>query len=345
MAKRATLRDVAIKAGVSAVTVHKVLYDKEGVGAETRKKILAIAQNMDYSVNEAASSLKRKALHVAVVLQSMSNPQNFFFRKMWDGIGIAEQKLNDYRVQVTRLECGDEWESQERILYDIARHRDEDGVILHCWDETRLNAVIDYLSERGVPVVTVNSDAIGSKRVAFVSAPNGRIGRLAAEMMGRLLSSGGRVLVAGGHEMAENARDNRCGFQSYLKMCRPKISLTELYNFGDQEEFLARLVSSIKNLPDVSGLYAITARDTYSVCTAIRDLGMSGRIKVIGSDAFAELSPFFDDDTLHASIWKDPESQAEQAMILLYQYLSNRPMSVGRIKTGIIMKNNLEDYL
>jgi LacI family transcriptional regulator len=264
---------------------------------------------------------------------------------MWDGIGKAEQKLNDYRVQITRLECGDEWESQERILYDIARHEDEDGVVLHCWDETRLNSAINYLSERGTPVVTVNSDAIGSKRVAFVSAPNRRIGQLAAEMMGKLVSDGGKVLVVGGHKMAENARDNRRGFQSYLEICRSKTSVTEIYNFGDQEEFLARLVSSIKNLPDVSGLYAITARDTYSACTVVKDLGMSGSIKVIGSDAFVEMSPFFDDGTLHASIWKDPESQAEQAMVLLYQYLSNRPMSVGRIRTGIIMKNNLEDYL
>ncbi|MDR1650024.1 MAG: substrate-binding domain-containing protein [Synergistaceae bacterium] len=345
MAKRATLRDVATEAGVSAVTVHKVLYDKEGVGAETRKKILAIARDMEYSVNEAASSLKRKALRIAVIFQSMSSSQNFFFRKMWDGVDKAEQKLNDYRVQVTRLACGGEWESQERILYDIAKQGDEDGVVLHCWDETRLNPAIDYLSDKGIPVVTVNSDAIGSKRVMLVSAPNGRIGKLAAEMLGRLIPDGGKVLVAGGHEMAENARENRRGFQSYLKMCRPETSVTELYNFGDGEKFLAELASSIKALTDMTGLYAITARDTYSACAVVRSLGMSGRIKVIGSDAFAELGSFFDDGTLHASIWKDPESQAEQAIFLLYHYLSGRPMSVEPIKTGIIMKNNLEDYL
>ncbi|MDR1874189.1 MAG: substrate-binding domain-containing protein, partial [Synergistaceae bacterium] len=305
---RTTLRDVAKEAGVSVVTVHKALYAKGGVGFETRKKILAIAQDMDYSVNEAASSLKRKALHIAVIFQSMSNPHNFFFRKMWDGIEKVEQDLHDYRVSITRLECGDEWGSQEKILYSLAESRNVDGVILHCWDETRLNPAIDCLFDKGIPVVTANSDAIGSKRIDCVSAPNERIGRLAAEMMGRLAPGGGRVLVAGGHEMAKNARDTRRGFQSYLKTCSPGTSVTEVYNFGDQEQFIANLTASIRTWR-ATGLYAITARDTFSACTAIRDLDMSGRIKVIGSDAFEEMEPFFDDGTLYASIWKDPKSQ------------------------------------
>jgi ABC-type sugar transport system substrate-binding protein len=72
---------------------------------------------------------------------------------------------------------------------------------------------------------------------------------------------------------------------------------------------------------------------------------MSGRIKVIGSDAFEEMEPFFDDGTLYASIWKDPKSQEERAVMLLYQHLSGRPMSVEPVKIGIVMKNNLEDYL
>ena len=345
MTRRATLRDIAKAAGVSTVTVHKAIYSKSGVGTETRKKILDIAKSMNYSVNEAASSLKRKALHIAVILQSAGSPQNFFFRKMWDGIEKAEAQLNDYRVRFTRIECGDDWKSQEEILCGIARAQQVNGVILHCWDDTELNPAIDYLYEKGIPVVTANSDAIGSKRVGCVSAPNERIGRLAAEIFGYFLPDGGKVILAGGNRMVENLRDTRKGFISYIRSSRPRMTATELYSSGDWERFRVELAEILESGEGVAGIYAVTSRDTYNACCVVRDLGLSGRIKVLGSDVFSEQIPFFEDGTLHATVWKDQEAQAERAVMLLYQYLSERPLSVEPIKIGIVMKNNIEDYL
>lgn len=346
MEKRATLRDIAKKAGVSAVTVHKVLYSKDGVGENTRKRVLGIADDMDYSVNVAASSLKRKAIHIAVILRGRSNPQNFFFHKMWNGIDRAERQLSDYRVRITRIECEDNWENQDKILRELARNKNVDGAILHCWDETKLDDAINQLFENGIPVVTTNSDAPGSKRVACVSAPNERVGSLAAEILGRISPYGGRAIIAGGTSLAENLAANRRGFVSYTQKTHPEITVTSIYNYyDDSTPFSNEIKTALENTPDISGIFAITARATYVTCEVVRDLGMSGRVKIVGSDVFDEMKPFFDDGTLDASIWKDQQSQAERAVTLLFQYLSGRPMHVEPIRLGIIMKNNFEDYL
>lgn len=353
MTKRTTLRDIAAAAGVSAVTVHKVLYSKSGVAPETRKKILGLVDSMGYSVNEAASALKRKALHIAVILQNIENPenQNFFFRKMWEGIDRAEAQLNDYRVRITRIECGETWESQEEILLGLARAKGGeegvDGAILHCWDETKLNPAIDYLHEKGIPVVTVNSDAIGSKRIACVNANNERTGMLAAEALGRFIPRNGRtrVLLAGGSKMVENLRSNRLGFQAYFKNIHPNALATAVYNFGDKDKFKDDLTAALRANDNITGIHAITSRDTFNTCAVVRELGLSGKIAVVGSDAFTELVGFFDDGTLYASVWKDELAQAERAVELLYQHLTDRPMSIEPIRIGIVMRNNIEDYL
>jgi LacI family transcriptional regulator len=345
MFKRATLKDIARRAGVSAVTVHKVLYSKEGVGEGTRKKILDIAGDLDYSVNVAASSLKRKAVQIAAIFRGKAIPRNFFFHKMWDGVERAERNLRDYRVRITRHECGDTWESQDMILRELAATPGIDGVILHCWDETKLDDSIGLLHERGIPVVTVNADAPGSKRIACVSAPNERIGSLAAEVLGRFAPNG-RMLVAGGTKPAENLAANRRGFISYMKTAYPDTPFAEIFNYHiSQNQFAEDLEDAMKNLPDVTGIYAITARDTFIACETIRRLGLSGRVKIVGSDVFEEMMPFFHDETLHASIWKDQQSQAERAVFLLHQYLSGRPLRIEPIRLGVIMKNNIEDYL
>lgn len=345
MVGRTTLRDIAKVAGVSAVTVHKVLYAKGGVSDEMRAKVLKLASEMNYSVNTAASSLKRRETHIAVVLQGLSNPENFFFRKMWDGVEKAEKELRDYKVRITRFECEDNWEHQDAILCEIGQRKDIDGVILHAWDEEMLNPAIDYLWRKGIPVVTVNSDASDSMRVACVSASNERVGRLAAELLARMAPDGGQMLVVGGGKDAENIKANRKGFSEALKKWRPKTQVAELYNFHDKERFRRDFLQALEEYPDLTGVYVTTSRDTFTACDALRKTRFAGRLRVVGSDAFEEMIPFFDEDILHATIWKDQETQAQQAILLLYRYLSKRTLGVEPIKIGIIMRHNLEDYL
>jgi LacI family transcriptional regulator len=344
MEKRTTLKDIAKRAGVSAVTVHKVLYSKDGVSDNTRKKILGIADDMEYSVNMAASSLKRKAIRIAAVFRGKYEPRNFFFHKMWEGVDRAERRLSDYRVRIIRIECEDNWESQDAILRGVARKGEVDGVILHCWDETKLEGAIDNLFEAGIPVVTVNSDAPASKRVACVSAPNERVGRLAAEVLGCIMPEG-RALLAGGIKPAENLAANRRGFSSYMRSVHPSTEITEIYNYHTTpHQFTDSLRKALAGT-DITGIYAITARDTYNTCKTVAELGLSSRVRIVGSDVFDEMKPFFGDGTLDASIWKDQQSQAERAVTALHQYLSGQPIKVEPIRLGVIMKNNFNDYL
>lgn len=345
MEKRATLRDIARAAGVSAVTVHKAIYGKSGVSGETRERILEIASRMDYSVNIAASSLKRNAVHIAVVLQSLSNPENFFFRKMWDGIAKAEQELHDYRVRISRFECEDNWRTQEARLVEIGQRNDINGVIMHPSDETKLNAAIEFLWNKNIPVVTANSDASASKRVANISARNDRIGALAAELLAKLMNGGGRVVVAGGNKTAENLRANRRGFRSCLKEIKPGVRVTDVFNFSDSPRFRNDIAKALADYPDIEGIYAATSRDTYIICQILDEAGLSGKIKLVGSDAFEEMLPFFSGGTLDATICKDQESQAKQAVLQLYNYLTGRSVSYEPIKVSIVMRNNIDDYL
>jgi DNA-binding LacI/PurR family transcriptional regulator len=69
MRERATIRDVAARAGVSSATVSYVLNGKGGVGAATAERVRAAAAELDYRPNAAARSLTtRKTGLVGVVL-------------------------------------------------------------------------------------------------------------------------------------------------------------------------------------------------------------------------------------------------------------------------------------
>ena len=59
--KNVTLKEVAKEAGVSVMSVSKALNNKEGLSDETRRRILEIAAQMNYSQNQVACSLRTGA--------------------------------------------------------------------------------------------------------------------------------------------------------------------------------------------------------------------------------------------------------------------------------------------
>ena len=63
-----TIYDIARMAGVSASTVSRVVNNKPGIKEETRKQILALLEQYDYSPNETARGLVNKASRMIGIL-------------------------------------------------------------------------------------------------------------------------------------------------------------------------------------------------------------------------------------------------------------------------------------
>ena len=67
---RVKLKDIADKAGVSLMTVSRVMNNDPKVGAKTRDKITAIAQELKYSPNVAARRLSSsKSFFIGIVCE------------------------------------------------------------------------------------------------------------------------------------------------------------------------------------------------------------------------------------------------------------------------------------
>lgn len=71
----ATIYDVARRAGVTAATVSNVMTGKGSVGEETRARVLAIVDELDYQPNLVARGLaQRRTYTLALLLPNIANP-------------------------------------------------------------------------------------------------------------------------------------------------------------------------------------------------------------------------------------------------------------------------------
>jgi len=128
MKGKATSLDIAYLAGVSQPTVSRALRGSPTVNEETRKRILAIAAELNYKVDKHASSLRRQQSYTLALLffedptldDSLINP---FFLSMVGSITRA-CGAHGYDLLISFQEQGSNWHAE----YEDSKKAD--GIIL-----------------------------------------------------------------------------------------------------------------------------------------------------------------------------------------------------------------------
>jgi len=147
---RATIKDVANRAGVHPSTVSRVLNPatRSMVSGSLAEEIIRIADELGYRRNPLASGLRTQRTYtVAVVIPDLTNP---VFPPIVRGV---EHTLDAQGYNAILADSGSKQRSDKGIVEDMkARH--VDGLILA--DAKRKDPIVDECIEQGIPLVLVN---------------------------------------------------------------------------------------------------------------------------------------------------------------------------------------------
>lgn len=191
---RATSFDIAFRAGVSQATVSRVLRGSPLVNEETRKRVEAVARELNYKVDRRASSLRtQKSGTLALLLFEDPTPDdshiNPFFLSMLGSITRACAR-HGQDLLVSFQQLSDDWHSD----YEDAMKAD--GLILLGYgDYEEYRHKLDALVERGTHFVRWGNVAPDQPGVS-IGCDNVHGGRLAGE---HLLACGRRRIAFLGH--------------------------------------------------------------------------------------------------------------------------------------------------
>lgn len=241
-----TLRDVSAAAGVSEMTVSRVLRNRGDVSAATREKVLTAARSLGYVPNRIAGGLASQQVNlVAVMIPSLSN---LVFPDVLGGISA---ELDDTPLQpvvgVTQYAPARE----EGVLYDMLSWRPA-GLILAGLEHSR--AARAMLRAAGVPVVEI-MDTDGEGVDCVVGISHRRVG---AEMAATILKAGYRRIGFLGTHMPEDhrARKRLEGFEAALSEAGVPLAAREFYQGGSSlvkgRELTERILA---REPDLDFLY------------------------------------------------------------------------------------------
>lgn len=173
---KATIRDVAGKAGVSIATVSFVLNNHPGevISEKVKKRVLRVARQLDYHPSAAAAGLARKRTHnVGVVVHHPDILANAFYAEVLEGI-ISETMERNYNVMFSYANAP---YKKADGLPKMVREKNTEGLLFLRDASPRMVRDIDA---RGIKVVLVDaSPAIRSAH--SIQSDSRRGGELAAE--------------------------------------------------------------------------------------------------------------------------------------------------------------------
>lgn len=275
---RATMRDVAALAGVSLKTVSRVVNREPGVSDDLREKVERAVERLDYTHNLTASNLRRSHGRTGVVGALVQDVSNSFSVSL---LRSLEDAARERHCVVLAASIDEETERERSLVADLIARR-VDGLIImpSTQDQSYLAAEV----RAGLPAVFVDRPPRGVMADA-VLVDNRRAAR---EGVKHLLSAGHRRVAAlVDLTSIPTAADRLRGYEAALRSAGikpdPRLVVSGLRT---SEEAQAALTTLMTGADPPTAVFACRNILSVGAIRALRSLGLSHRVALVGFDDF-----------------------------------------------------------
>jgi LacI family transcriptional regulator len=341
--RRIGIHEIARLAGVSIGTVDRALHGRARIKASTQKRVLDVAKNLGYRPNPAARALAvgRATIRIGVCLPRES-------RQFYDQIrlGLVSEARRYEHLGVQFIYCPTERLGRgETEQVRVLLKNDVQAIVIAPGDHQRLRTLINEAEERKIRVICVATDAPSSNRSTVICVEPELNGRLAGELMGRLVPAKSRIAIVTGMLQTVDHCKKVQGFSEVFPQLCPGGKVAEvLEGHEDEDETFMKCQELLRRRRSkrLSGIYVSTAI-CLPVCRALNVLQLNGRIKLVTTDLFQEMVPYFEKGTIIASIYQRPYFQGQSAIRLIVDHIVNgRPIPYTHyLNPSMVMRSNL----
>jgi LacI family transcriptional regulator len=340
---RSGIPRIAELAKVSIGTVDRALHGRPGINEQTRQHVLKIAEKIGYKPNLAARTLvtgKRIRIGICVPRKIA-----YFYNELWAGIheevrSYSESGIHFAEPLVPELGKGDRAAFQKLVDDGVL------GIILTPGDPESMNPLIDGAEKSGIRVVCVSTDAPQSKRSSIVCVDPYLNGQTAGELMANFLPAGSKAAIITGMLKTVDHRKKSEGFAASFEegnSGRRVVATIEAHEH-EQESF-QRTKDLLREVTDLAGIYVNTV-NCLPVCRALKATGRAGKVRLITTDLFQEMVPYFSSGVIAASMYQLPFQQGRLAVKSLSEHLL-RGIELERaqfLNPTIVLRSNLGLY-
>ncbi|WP_437666837.1 substrate-binding domain-containing protein [Sorangium sp. So ce1182] len=242
-------------------------------------------------------------------------PPVAYWNNIRDGALVAGRSLGiNVDVRTALTSAGAEVAQREYLEEGIDRR--VHGIAVSPMDPELIEPAIRRATAAGIPVVTVDTPPVdGSSAAAYIGTDNVAAGRLAGEMMARLLPRGGKVGAQAFALGSVNTVERLAGFRAAVSGTSLDVQppTEDRYNLSEA----IRLSREAVEAGGIAGAFGVSAANGPFWAMAARSLGRGGELKIVAFDLLTDTVAMLREGTIHAAIVQREHDMGYRAVQLL----------------------------
>jgi len=232
----------------------------------------------------AASAPKvKKSYTIGVIAKSQSNP--FFAPSHTGAIDAAAELSKKLGTNIKiewRTPVSEDAQKQADAIEQLVASG-VDGIALAASDAKILKSAVNSAIDKGVPIVTFDSDVPDSKRLAYVGVDNFSFGQSIARELAKSMGNKGTIAILAGNQTANNLQDRVRGVRDVISKEFKDIKIKDAYYHPENPQDSVKTVEQVQAAnPDITGWAMVGG---WPLMTANALDKVKGKAKVVAADA------------------------------------------------------------
>lgn len=277
----------------------------------TSYQIQQSVHNMDLRYQQPSADQQ----HIVLISQELDNP---YWRSIEKGARNAADKWDMQMEYIGPIRINPD----EQIRYlEKAIASKVDGIIVQGSRDPKLLSLLTKAKQKHIPILTIDTDAPNSERLAYVGTDNFTSGKLLGEYVANRMSGKGTIGVIMGSRSADNHKLRVKGFLESIKSY-PKLSVKSVEESNISQIQASQMAEKMmRTYPDINVMVGTSALDGLGIIQAAENIGRES-IHIYGFDNLKETKQAIQTGKMEATLEQEPAMMGYKSVQLLHQFFT-----------------------
>ncbi|MDF2594265.1 MAG: periplasmic binding protein/LacI transcriptional regulator [Clostridia bacterium] len=303
---------------------------------------LYYTQQLNTIMEKENSRKGRPTYHFVAILYGMDG-------SYWSDISAAiKEQCKKHQVVLEDIYIKDNLYQETLKYFDIAIESNVEGIIVPGYNTDEFTALVDKAFFNGIPVITIHSDCVGSKRVNFIGIDDFKLGIEAGKQIKKTHHKQNKVGILVNSEVRNK---ESIGFieKGFLQETagEPHIELVTISQYKDNViDVKNTLVRLLEHYPEVNTIICTSSNGTLGIAGQIIDSYKVGDISIIGYEADEKILEYIKKGIVQSTIILDPRDVGAKSIESLMSVKTFGYSLVEAYQSiDIINEDNVDQYI
>ena len=265
-------------------------FDRRTLALLTAAAGVACATSEKPAGDAGTPAVPGKLFTIAMIGKSSTNPVFLSGRQGAEAAAAELTRSQGVTVKIDWLTPPNEDGAVQAQRIAQAVNGGANAILLAATDAGKILGAVNEAVDRGVPVMTFDSDVPGSKRFSFYGGDDQQMGRLVMDELASQMGGQGKVAIIAGNQNALNLQHRVQGAKEAAAKYPGITVVNTFYHAETPQDAAAEVLRVMNAYPDLQG-FAMIGGWALFTRTLLTDLDPK-KVKVVSVDALPAELPY-----------------------------------------------------